>query len=250
MEKNLIELFQSRTGYVPNLAHPQTYCEKCLWVKMNDKDPRIIRYADKIEAKNIVRGSGIEPIPTLAIDPPGLRQFPVMARVNNRSGSSRVIKNRRDWKRFKRTVPLEPYGVEKGEWHYQHIPTRVLVEPIITDFFELKFFCFNGRVTHLLHVGTNQHRTFYTREGEFLNIRQSTPKGRYSPKKTVLPSYRHVIPWVEKLAASFGHVRVDLMLTEKQVFLSEFTFFHFSGMLEFEPKTFDYELGKDWDPTR
>lgn len=245
--ESLIALFKKRTGYSPNLNRPETYCEKALWSKINQRDPRLIEYGSKLGAKNHINGSEIAPIPTLAINPMSTPELPVMVRLNAYSGYSRVIHSRKEWIDFMNRFPNDVYGYDKGEWHYQYMNNDVIVEPVIKDFTEVKFFCFGGKV-HWLYLVEDDHKTFFTPMGDPLPVQQQVNRKVFTGSKfpSRLPKVSHLIPEVEKLAGDLPHVRVDLMITPEQSYLTEFTFFHFSGMLKFHPKQFDYELGKAW----
>lgn len=243
---SLIELFTKRTGYEPNLQTPETYCEKALYSKINLRNRRLVVLGDKLAAKKFTTGI-IHSIPTLAIDPDSPKIYPVVAKVNNRSGSVSTIRNERQWKYFLSRIPSKPYGVEKGEWHYQKMTTHIFLEPVIGNFAEVKFFCFDGKVKYLYLVEPNK-KTFFTLEGEPLAVQQKVNSKEFTPTKfpSSLPNVSDLIPDVERMAEGLPHVRVDLMITTDKVYLSEFTFFHFSGMLKFTPKQFDYDLGKAW----
>ena len=47
----------------------------------------------------------------------------------------------------------------------------------------------------------------------------------------------------EILSGGIPHVRVDFYEVNGQVFFGEITFFHFNGMVPFEPEEWDYTLG-------
>lgn len=47
----------------------------------------------------------------------------------------------------------------------------------------------------------------------------------------------------EKLAIGIPHVRVDFYEINGKVYFGELTFFHWSGMVPFEPEEWDYRFG-------
>lgn len=49
---------------------------------------------------------------------------------------------------------------------------------------------------------------------------------------------------VEKLSMGIHHVRVDMYDLGENVLFGEMTFYHFSGMVKFEPEEWDYRFGK------
>ena len=47
-----------------------------------------------------------------------------------------------------------------------------------------------------------------------------------------------------KLSKGHPHVRIDFYEINGQVYFGEFTFFHFSGNVPFEPDELDYRAGE------
>ena len=53
-----------------------------------------------------------------------------------------------------------------------------------------------------------------------------------------------MIETAEKLSKGIPHVRVDLYNINGQVYFGEITFFHFGGVVKFEPDEWDYKIGE------
>ena len=51
----------------------------------------------------------------------------------------------------------------------------------------------------------------------------------------------------EKLSAPFPHVRVDLYNINGTVIFGELTFFTNSGVIPFDPDSFDFEIGEAFE---
>lgn len=47
----------------------------------------------------------------------------------------------------------------------------------------------------------------------------------------------------EKLSSGLKHVRVDLYNINGNIYFGELTFFHWSGIVPFEPMEWDYKFG-------
>ena len=47
-----------------------------------------------------------------------------------------------------------------------------------------------------------------------------------------------------KLSAGIPHVRVDLYNINGKIYFGELTFFHWSGVVPFDPPEWDYKLGE------
>ena len=59
------------------------------------------------------------------------------------------------------------------------------------------------------------------------------------PKK-----YEEMLNIARKLSQNIPELRVDLYLCNDRIYVGELTFFHWAGFGKFEPKKWDYELGK------
>ena len=52
------------------------------------------------------------------------------------------------------------------------------------------------------------------------------------------------IQLAKKLSANIPQLRVDFYVCNDKVYVGELTFFHWSGLMPFEPKEWDYKLGE------
>ena len=59
-------------------------------------------------------------------------------------------------------------------------------------------------------------------------------------------NYQEMVRIAEILSKGFPHVRVDLYNIKGQIIFGEMTFFNASGYVQFEPDSFDFELGKQF----
>jgi len=243
----LINLFTRRTGYAPNLDDPQSYCEKCLWKKFYVRDPRMVQYGDKFRAKELIAGKS-EALPLPDPDP---GQWPVMAKLNCASGAFRIVNNEQEFRQFVRQYGGAPvYGAVKGEWHYGQMKPVIYCERVLTGFTELKFFCFDGRARCAYKLTEKPRtRTYYSLNGEKLDVQEGYLDRRFDNCGKPIPSdvdIGRMRKAAEQLSAGFDHVRVDLIWHQGKIYFTEFTFFNYSGMIEYRPKSFDYELGSHW----
>ena len=84
---------------------------------------------------------------------------------------------------------------------------------------------------------------FFDDKFNHLPFRQGHPWADKEIKKPV--GFDKMIELSEILSKGFPHVRVDLYDINGQIYFGELTFFHWSGMMPFEPEPWDRIFG-DW----
>lgn len=138
------------------------------------------------------------------------------------------------------------------EWPYKNVKRMIYAEQFMVDEsgYELKdykFFCFNGE-PKMLFVATDRGK-----EGEEVKFDFFDLDWKHLPFVNGHPHAKREIPRPKaldemlslsrKLAEGIPHVRVDLYDINGQVYFGEMTFFHFSGLVPFEPDEWDYTIG-------
>lgn len=110
---------------------------------------------------------------------------------------------------------------------------------------DYKFFCFDGKVEFLfVATGRQQNDTrfdFYDRDFNHLPVINGHPNADIWPTKP--KKYEEMILVAEKLSSGLKHVRVDLYNINGNIYFGELTFFHWSGIVPFEPMEWDYKFG-------
>ena len=143
------------------------------------------------------------------------------------------------------------YSIISKEYPYKNVPHRFLAEEYMEDEsgFELKdykIFCFDGKAKFLfVATGRQQHDTrfdFYDIQFNHLPIINGHPNADICPQKP--KNFEKMIAIAEKLSQGFPHVRVDLYNVNGRIYFGELTFFHWSGMVPFEPAEWDYKFGE------
>jgi len=116
------------------------------------------------------------------------------------------------------------------------------------DLPDYKFFCFNGKVMALF-VGTERQKEgedvkfdFFDADFDPLRFRQGHDHAKVTPLRP--KNFELMKELAEKLSKGMPHVRVDFYDTGNMVLFGEMTFFHFSGMMPFEPEEWDYKFGE------
>ena len=136
------------------------------------------------------------------------------------------------------------------EWVYKDIPRTIVIEELLltrdneipSDY---KFFCFNGKA-ELFQIDFdrfgNHTRNFYDRNGSRVDARII-----YEPneKRVKLPqNLDRAFQIADKLSEGFNFIRVDLYLTQDNVWFGEMTNFPGNGFEIFQPYEFDVKMGQ------
>lgn len=253
--KQLCDLFEKRLGYKPNLDHPQSFNEKLLKMKLAPVDPLMQRVTDKCEAKRYVKDV-VSPIPSIYegtdYNP---KSYPFIAKPNASSNRTRLILDGSDWLRFQKLFEREQertYGWSKGEWNYQGIENKYLIEPILPDYRDYKLMCFHGKVKIIQMLGrrgeldsfklppaeSNGVSHFWS-DGQWIDVRNA----KWPTCERVMEhDPEPLIRIAEKLAEPFEFVRIDLLVGEK-IYFGEFSLFIGGGHTQWDPPSFDWTLG-------
>ena len=265
--KYLQTLFYLRFGYKPNWDAPNTYNEKLNWLKMYDHNPLYTELVDKYRVKDYVSSIIGEKyiIPTIGIwDNPENIDWDILPnqfvlKTTHGGGNSGVVvckdKNSLDKQqvisKLKKALRLDIYK-QSREWPYKDVPRRIIAESYIEDeetkeLRDYKFFCFNGKVKFLF-VGSERQKPgegvkfdFFDKDYNHLNLRQGHPNSKNLPAKPYCFEEMKSVACL--LSKDLPHVRVDLYEANKHVFFGEMTFYHFGGLVPFEPESWDKVFG-------
>lgn len=265
--KDDIERFITRNGYSPNLENPKSFSERLMIKKWTSRDPLFPMTADKAQVRDWLTYQGLEhllmPIigvyynadDLLALDPP------YVAKANNASSRMMFVTENTSRKKIREKVNqwlTTPYGVEKGEWAYSAMKPAIVAEPVMwsknTSHFNYRVFCFHGRaewvealeciITDEKKKVANPTHTVFMRPWEFVNV---SVQGRDMIENLEKPEgLEKMYEAAEQIAKHFHDVRVDMFLIDGQPYFSEITHYARSARLGFNPKEFDFEVGKFW----
>ena len=255
--------FRLCVGYKLNLDNPKSYNEKLQWLKFYDKHDEYTALVDKVEVKKYVASivgedhviktigvwNNVEEINWASLP----KQFVVKS--TNDSGGVVVCKDKQTFNIEEAKDKLKylggrDYTLISKEYPYKNVPHRFLAEEYLEDEsgFELKdykFFCFNGEPKFLfVATGRQQNDTrfdFYDTEFHHLPIINGHPNADTYPLKP--KNFDKMLLIAEKLSKGIPHVRVDLYNVNGTIYFGELTFFHWSGMVPFEPSKWDYIFG-------
>ena len=252
-----------------NLKEPITFQEKLQWLKLYDRNPDYIQMVDKILVKDYVASMiGSEyVVPLLGVweKPEDIDWDKMPERFvlkTNHSGGNTGVIICRDKNKFDRQTAIirlnaslkQDVYKDLREWPYKNVRRMVFAEEFIetssnmNDLPDYKFFCFNGEVKALFVATDRQNPKeevkfdFFNADYIHLPFRQGHENARIQPAKP--QSFEEMKKIAEKLSTGIPHVRIDLYEVEGKPLFGEFTFYHFSGMVPFEPEEWDIKFGE------
>lgn len=263
-KKYLIKLYKHTFSTEPNLNNPITFNEKLLWLKLNWRDQKCYDLVDKYKARNYIKKLGYEKYLTklygvyndvTEINFDNLPQKFVI-KVTHDSGGVFICKDKNDKKQIKEGIKKIDSHLKKTfsnlyrEWPYSKTDPKIIIEEFIdTDDGnspkDYKFFCFNGEPKFLYvcsERNVNVKFDFFDLNWNWLNVRQLHENAKQHPTKP--SNLNEMIELAKKLSTGFPHVRIDLYNENGKIYFGEFTFFHFSGNVKFEPNEYDYKFGQ------
>jgi len=258
--------YRAAFGRLPNIEAPAGFNERILHRVLHDRDPRLRTLCDKLAVREFIRvHAGPEfVVPLLGVwkDPGSIpwhalpRRF--VLKPNHSSGPVALVRN--DVERDPAALSAkaaewlkQDYFDITFEWGYRNMPRRLLAEPLLAapgggPPAEARVFAFHGKVA-LMVVRTGEkgtpgrHDNWFDAQGRALPIRSENPIGEFV---LTVDDIRIVVPAAERVAAGFGHLRVDFYLTDDGLKIGELTAYHHAGRARWEPPEWDGKLGRLW----
>lgn len=256
--------FYGFLGYKLDLKNPKTYNAKLQWLKLYDKRPEYTKMVDKVDAKDYVASliGDKYVIKTLgvwnSIDDINWDSLPnqFVLKSTNDSGGVVVCKDKSllDIQKAKEKLRFtggRDYAEISKEYPYKNVSHRYIAEEYIEDEsgFELKdykIFCFDGEPKFLfVATGRQQNDTrfdFYDLNFNHLPVLNGHENAEIWPSKP--QNFDEMLDVARKLSKNIPHVRVDLYNVNGKIYFGELTFFHWSGIVPFEPFDWDYKFGE------
>ena len=246
-----------------NINPPVTYNEKLQWLKLNDKHEEYTKLVDKYEVKKIVADIiGDEHIiPTLGVwdkfEDIDFDKLPnqFVLKCTHDSGGLVICKDksRLNISKARRKINKclkKKFFYENREYPYKNVIPRIIAEKYMvdesgTELKDYKFFCFNG-IPKMLFIATDRpydtRFDFYDINFNHLPFRQGHPWAKKEIKKPL--GFDKMLELAGALSKNIPHVRVDFYDINGTVYFGELTFFHFGGIVPFEPEEWDYKIGE------
>lgn len=257
--------YRIRMGEWPDLKKPKTYNEKLQWIKLYDRKPEYSVMVDKYAVKDYVKKIIGEDylIPTLGvwnrfeeIDFETLPQQFVLKCTHDSGGL--VIctdKNSLDIEEARKKINSSlknNYYWHSREWPYKNVKPRIIAEQYMVDesgveLKDYKVFNFNGEPKFIqVDFGrfSGHRRNLYDTSWEYMDIENYYPTDRNT--KIEMPiCLKEMLELSRKLSAGIPHLRTDFYVINGKLYFGELTFFHGSGMKQYQPRSFERTMG-DW----
>lgn len=240
-----------------------TFTEKIQWQKLHDRNPLYHTLVDKAAVKPYVaeRIGAEHVVPTLGvwerpeqIDWEALpAQF--VLKCTHDSGSTIICTDKASFDRQAACDKLAAalacdYWKRDREWAYKDVPRRIIAEEYLgAGLADYKIFCFGGK-PGFLFVATDRDNPdeetkfdFFDTSWQHLDIRNGHPNAATPPAKPA--HFEQMLALAEALAGKFPQVRIDFYETpDGRVLFGEYTFYHWSGFVPFDPELADTQLGQ------
>ena len=259
-----------KTGRRLNLKNPRRFTEKIQWYKLNYKNPLLIQCVDKYDVREYVKSKGLSDI---MIPCYGVFESPteinwaeipdefVMKDTLGGGGNSVIIVRDKGKENIEELNKRAETWVKKDirkkdscrEWpYYSGKNHRIIIEKYIqadeaeSGLIDYKFFCFDGKVEFLYvmgdrSVGQSVKVTIFDRAFNKPPVRRVGDQEFPGVRKP--ENFDEMIKAAEKLAEGLPHVRVDLYNDKGKILFGEMTFYNASGYMEYDPDSFDIEIG-------
>lgn len=264
-EKYLKAMFAAAIGKNLDLENPKTFNEKLQWLKLYDRRPEYTMMVDKYRVREYIASELGEEylIPLLGVwDNPDEIDFDALPnqfvlKCNHNSGLGMCIckdKMKLDIVTAKaelRKALARNYYLSFREWPYKDVPRKIICEKYMVDEsgYELrdyKFFVFDGKVKALF-IATDRSAVtdtcfdFFDRDFNHLPFINGHPNAAKNISKP--ENFEEMISLAEKLGDGIPQTRIDLYNIRGKIYFGEITFFHWSGLVPFEPEEWDYTFG-------
>lgn len=249
-----------------NLDDPKTFNEKLQWLKLNDRNPEYVKMVDKHAVKQFVSDIIGEEyiIPTLGVwdsfDDIDFDSLPnqFVLKCTHDSGGLAICrdKSKFDVQTAKRKIEkalASDFYLHSREWPYKEVPRKIIAEAYMEDsetgeLRDYKFFCFGGE-PKALFVATDRYVAgeetkfdFFDMDYKHIDVRNGHPNAEVFPAKPKM--FDQMKRLAKKLSQGIPHVRVDFYEVNGKVYFGELTFYHFSGLVKFDPEEWDYTFGE------
>lgn len=269
----MMNKYEYTKGKKLNFENPQTFSEKCQWLKLYDQDPRKPILSDKYRVRKFVSDVIGDKYLTKLISIDGKDCFEnandinfsklpnsFVLKCNHGSHMNIFVKNKSELtekkikkikKQLNKWLKTDYMYVVGLETQYKGIKPLIIIEeylPCLEHVLDYKFICFSGKPEFLWvdeGAGTDNSTTTtfdlnYNRTPFNMNLGYKPDISDFSKPK----NFSKMIEIVKKLCSDFLFVRVDLYNINGEIYFGELTFNSAAGYDVPFPEKYDLELGK------
>ena len=257
--------YRIKMGKKLNLNPPVTFNEKLQWLKLHDRRSEYTTMVDKYEAKKWVADRIGEEyiIPTLGVwnhfDEINFDNLPnqFVLKCTHDSGGLVICRDKSKLDKVTARKKIETclkhnFFWGQREWPYKNVKPRIIAEQYMEDsstkdLRDYKIFTFDG-VAKALFIATERGTTeetkfdFFDVDFKHLPFTNGHPNADVRPQKP--QSFEKMKELAEKLSKGIPEVRVDFYEVNGRAYFGEMTFSHWSGMVPFNPDSWDRTFGE------
>lgn len=252
-----------------DLNNPKRFTEKLQKYKISYKNPVVHQCVDKYAVRKYIEEKGLSEILVdiygkyNSIKEVEWDKLPnkFVIKTTNGSGGLNVVlckdKSTLDIDKLKECLVSKKTKsrTEGREWAYYGLAPGVIVEQLLINeknpdvgVNDYKILCFNGKVECIIvdvdrYIG--HKRNFYDINWNRLLVTSDCPGADRDIEKP--QNLERMIEIAEILSKDFPFVRVDLYNVEGKIYFGELTFYPWSGYVQFEPDSFDFDLGEKFN---
>lgn len=270
-----IEAFKLFHGYEIDLENPKSFNEKIICKKLFDRNPLIPITADKYKARDYIQEKvGYEaskflvPLLWVGKNPEDIPfdELPNSYIIKPNNASARYVLKHNGYKVDRDLVAdnltneqiilickcwfMTVHGEDEFEWAYSQIEPLIIIENLIEDDGKLpndyRFYMFDGKLKIVNETNFRNHvYIFYDENWNQLDVSKKGYPNQVASTKPRM--FAKMLEFAEKLSKPFDFVRIDFFPSGNWFYFSEITHYVGSGRTVYEPKEFDFELGKYWN---
>ena len=245
-----------------DLKSPGTFSALIQWQKLYDRNPLYHTLVDKAEVKKYVASRIGEEyvVPTLGVwDSPEEIDWDALPmqfvlKCTHDSGSAIICRDKARFDRDEACARLSAamktdFYRRDREWAYKGVRPRIIAEQFLgPDVSDYKFFCSDGNV-RFLFIATERASTVEETKFDFfdagfnhLDVRNGHPNAAVAPS---CPEHFELMKTLAgKLSEGMRQVRIDFYDVGGKVYFGEYTFYHWSGFMPYDPPEWDARFGE------
>lgn len=265
-----IKRYREIFGKMPNVIRPKTFNEKMQRRILFDRNPRLVVFSDKLQARGFVqsRMGNDELLPTLyaIVDSPAEishLNLPLKFVMKSNHGSGMV-------EIFKDSSAIPPGELEAlasewlrrnffdstQEWAYKNIRSRIMFEELLEADGEVpddyKLFCFDGE-PRFLYVAKDRlvklKTNFYDLNMNQLPVSvevEGHVVDNFPEKIEAPPNFDRMLAIARRLSEGIDFVRVDLYNLGGRIRFGELSVYCANGLMKCNPPEWDLKFGSYW----
>jgi hypothetical protein len=256
--------YRDRTGRKLNLNNPVSFTEKIQWLKLYNRRPEYITYADKFAVRDYVASKigGEYLVPLIGVYD-SVKDIPweelpqkFVLKCTHGSGTNIICKDKDSLdieaakKQLDKWMHTNWYWWGR-EWVYTKISPRIICEEFIrtTDGetpSDYKFMCFEGKV-RLIQVHQFRHTDHHTKDTYTVDWKKTQISHAFAMSDSEMPKPRNLKKMIEVseiLARGNPFIRIDLYTPDDDtIYFGEITMYPTSGFSPFSDYHDDIMLG-------